>query len=129
MAVGVSIVHSPHVPRLVRLPPGHLHALRNALFIDGIHVLDPPTHPAAFVVRLVLETREGARVLPFPASPSAAAAHKDLARTGAHGAESRRIAPEPQLLPAQIGEPSKTCGHVRDTANRDHAQHDTPAAT
>src|SRR5437763_12916429 len=47
----------------VRRPPGHLDALLNALFIDGIHVLDPPTHPAAFVVRLVLETREGARVL------------------------------------------------------------------
>src|SRR5439155_12125622 len=50
----------------------------NALSIDGIHVLDPPTHPAAFVLRLVRETSEGARVLPFPASPLAAPTHKDL---------------------------------------------------
>src|SRR5205814_8507921 len=99
MAVRVSHVHFPHVPRHVRRPPGHLDALLNALFIDGIHVLDPPTHPAAFVARLVLATREGARVLPFPASPLAAAAHTDLARTGAHCADSRRRAPARQLPP------------------------------
>src|SRR5438874_13117552 len=113
MTVGMPHVHFPHVPRHVRRRPGYLDALLNALFIDGIHVLDPPTHPAAFVVRLVLETREGARVLPFPASPLAAAAHKDLARTGAHGAESRRLAPAPQLLPAQSGAPSKPSLHFR----------------
>src|SRR6266853_5779218 len=89
MAVGMSHVHFPHVPRHVRRWPGHLDALLIALFINGIHVLDPPTHPAPFVLRLVLETREGARVLPFPASPLPAATHEDLARTGANGAESR----------------------------------------
>src|SRR2546430_17478581 len=88
MAVGVSHVHFPHVPRHVRGPPGHLDALLDALFIDGIHVVDPPTHPAAFVVRLVLETREGARVLPFPASPLAAATHEDLR------SEERRVGKE-----------------------------------
>src|SRR5437773_447229 len=76
MTVGMSHVHFPHVPRHVRRRPGHLDALLNALFIDGIHVFDPPAHPAAFVLRLVLETREGARVLPFPASPLAAATHR-----------------------------------------------------
>src|SRR5256885_16166344 len=100
MAVGMSHVHFPHVPRHVRRGPGHLNALLIALFINGIHVLDPPTHPAAFVLRLVLETREGARVLPFPASPLPAATHEDLARTGANGAESRGVAPAPQLLPS-----------------------------
>src|SRR5207247_1110106 len=118
MAVRVSHVHFPHVPRHVRRPPGHLDALLNALFIDGIHVLDPPTHPAAFVVRLVLETREGARVLPFPASPLAAAAHKDLARTGAHGAESRRIALAPYLLPAPFDEPCTNVVLVGHIVNR-----------
>src|SRR2546430_16230936 len=108
MAVRMSHVHFPHVPRHVRRPPGHLDALLNALFIDSIHVLDPPAHPAPFVLRLVLETRERARVLPFPASPLAAATQKDLARTGANGAEPRRVAPAPQLLPAQLGEPRKT---------------------
>src|SRR6266513_4352613 len=88
MAVGMPHVHFPHAPRHVRRPPGHLDALLHALFIDGIHVRDPPAHPAAFVLRLVLETREGVRVLPFPASPLAAATHEDLARTGANGAES-----------------------------------------
>src|SRR5947199_4693675 len=109
MAVGVSHMHFPHVPRHVRRPPGHLDALLNALFIDGIHVLDPPTHPAAFVVRLVLETREGARVLPFPASPLSAAAYKDLARTGSSGGEHHRLVTTAQLLPAQFGGPSKLC--------------------
>src|SRR6266481_4350370 len=70
MAVGMSHVHFPHVPRHVRRWPGHLDALLIALFINGIHVLDPPTHPAPFVLRLVLETREGARVFfPFPRPP------------------------------------------------------------
>src|SRR5256885_13265310 len=100
MTVGMPHVHFPHVPRHVRRRPRYLDALLNALVIDGIHVLDPPTHPAALVLRLVLETREGARVLPFPASPLAAATHEDLARTGANGAESRRVAPTPQLFPA-----------------------------
>src|SRR5256886_17563238 len=100
MAVGMSHVHFPHVPRHVRRRPGHVDALLNPLFIDGIHVLDPPTHPAPLVLRLVLETREGARVLPFPASPLAAATYKDLAGTGANGTESRRVAPAPQLLPS-----------------------------
>src|SRR3989449_10319195 len=89
MAVRMSHVHFSYVPRHVRRRPGHLDALLNALLIDSIHVLDPPAHPAAFVLRLVLETREGACVLPFPASPLAAATHKDLARTGANGAKSR----------------------------------------
>src|SRR5438552_16130779 len=124
MTVGMSHVHFPHVPRHVRRRPGHLDALLNALFIDGIHVFDPPAHPAAFVLRLVLETREGARVLPFPASPLAAATHEDLARTGANGTESRRVAPAPQLLPAQLGEPRKTGVHVRDIENRGHAVND-----
>src|SRR5256885_16240205 len=100
MTVGMPHVHFPHVPRHVRRRPGYLDALLNALFVDRIHVLDPPTHPAALVLRLVLETREGARVLPFPASPLAAATHEDLARTGANGTESRRVAPAPQLLPS-----------------------------
>src|SRR5213594_653020 len=124
MAVGMSHVHFPHVPRHVRRRPGHLDALLNALVIDGIHVLDPPAHPAAFVLRLVLETREGARVLSFAASPLPAATHKDLARTGANGAESRRVAPAPQLLPAQLGEPRETGVHVRDIENRGHAVND-----
>src|SRR2546430_17694153 len=112
------IVQFPHVPRHVRLPPCYLDALLHALFIHGVHVLDPPAHPAAFVLRLVLETREGARVLPFPASPLAAATHKDLARTGANGAESRRVGPTPQLLPGQFGESRKTAGHVRAIGKR-----------
>src|SRR5437667_2680148 len=128
MAVGMSHVHFSHVPGHVRRRPGHLDALLNAVFIDGIHVLDPPAHPAAFVLRLVLETREGARVLPFPASSLAAATHKDLARTGADGAESRRVAPAPQLLPAQLGEPCKTGVHVRDIENRGYAVNDHCAA-
>src|SRR5204863_7357864 len=118
MAVRLSHVHFPHVPRHVRRPPGHLDALLNALFIDGIHVRDPPTHPAAFVLGLVLETREGARVLPFPASPLAAATHEDLARTRPNGTESRRVAPAPQLLPAQLGERRKTGVHARDIETR-----------
>src|SRR5438094_526517 len=122
MAVGMSHVHFPHVPRHVRRRPRHLDALLNALFIDGIHVLDPPTHPAAFVLRLVLETSEGARVLPFPASALAAATHKDLARTGANGAKSRRVAPAPHLFPPQLGEPRKTGVHVRHIENRGHAK-------
>jgi len=69
------------------------HALRNALCIDGIHVLDPPTHPAALVLRLVLETREGARVLPFPASPLA-----PRHRKFSHGPEP--TAPNPVGRPA-----------------------------
>src|SRR5438552_15545590 len=113
MAVGMSHVHFPHVPRHVRRRPRHLDALLNALFIDGIHVLNPPTHPAAFVLRLVLETSEGARVLPFAASALAAATHKDLARTGANGAKSRRVAPAPQLFPAQLGAPRNTGVPVR----------------
>src|SRR6266851_1286955 len=121
MAVGMSHVHFPHVPRHVRRRPGHLDALLKALFIDGIHVLDPPAHPAAFVLRLVLETREGTRVLPFPPSPLAAATHKDLAPTGPNRPESCWVAPAPQLLPAQYGEPRKTGVHVRDIENRGHA--------
>src|SRR3989442_7490010 len=128
MAVGMSHVHFPHVPRHVFRRPGHLDALLNALFIDGIHVLDPPAHPAPFVLRLVLETCEGARVLPFPASPLAAATHEDLARTGANGAESRGVAPAPQLLPAQLGEPCKTSVHVRDIENWGHVVNDHCAA-
>src|SRR5882672_5007903 len=128
MAVGMSHVHFSHVPRHIRRRPGHLDPLLNAFFIDGIHVLDPPAHPTAFVLRLVLETREGARVLPFSASPLAAATHKDLARTGANGAESRWVAPAPQLLPAQRGEPCKTGVHVRDIENRGHAVNDHSAA-
>src|SRR6267142_1448645 len=120
----VSHVHFSYVPRHVRRRPGHLDPLLNAFFIDGIHVLDPPAHPTAFVLRLILETREGARVLPLPASPLAAATHKDLARTGADGAESRRVAPAPQLLPAQLGEPPKTVVHVRDIENRGHTVND-----
>src|ERR1700739_214636 len=103
MAVGMSHVHFPHVPRHVRRRPGHLDALLNALIIDRIHVLDPPAHPAPFVLRLVLETRERARIPPFPAPPLAAPTHEDLAGTGANSAESRRVAPAPQLLPAQLG--------------------------
>src|SRR2546421_12813527 len=99
MAVGMSHVHFPHVPRHVRRRPGHVDALFNALFIDGIHFLDPPTHPAPLFLRLVLETREGARVLPFPSSSLAAATHKDLSGTGAYGSESRAIAHAPTLLP------------------------------
>src|SRR5437773_12411309 len=118
MAVGMSHVHFPHVPRHVRRRPRHLDALLNALFIDGIHVLDPPTHPAAFVLRLVLETSEGARVLPFPASALDAATHNDLARTGAHGAKSRRVATAPHLFPPQLGETRKTSDYVRHLANR-----------
>src|SRR3989442_9722777 len=128
MAVGMSHVHFPHVPRHVRRRPGHLDALLNAFSIDGIHVLDPPAHPAPFVLRLVLETREAARVIPFPASSLATAAHTDLARTGANGAESRRVAPAPQLLPAQLGEPRKPGVHVRDIENRGHAVNDHCAA-
>src|SRR5437016_13080366 len=111
MTVGMSHVHFPHVPRHVRRRPGHLDALLNALFIDGVHVLDPPAHPAAFVLRLVLETREGARVLPFPVSPLAAATHDDLARTGANGTESRRVVPAPPPLPAQLDDPRNTGVH------------------
>src|SRR5438874_12113753 len=121
-------VHFPHVPGHVRRPPGDLDALLHALFMDGVHVLDPPAHPAAFVLRLVLETRERACVLPLPASPLAAATHKDLARTGANGAESRRVAPTPQLLPAQFGEPRKTGVHVRDIENRGYVVNDHCAA-
>src|SRR5436190_20363868 len=128
MAVGMSHVHFPHVPRHVRRRPGHLDALLHALFIDGIHVLNPPAHPAAFVLRLILETREGARVLPLPASPLAAATHEDLAWTGANGAKSRRVAPAPQLLPAQLGEPCKTGVHIRDIENWGHAVNDHRAA-
>src|SRR5947199_8464645 len=102
MAVGMSHVHFPHVPRHVRRRPRHLNALLNALFIDGIHVLDPPTHPAAFVLRLVLEPSAGASVLPFSASPLAAATHKHLAGAGANGAKSLRVAPGPHLLPDQL---------------------------
>jgi len=36
-------MHFPHVPRHVRRPPGHLDALLDALFIDGIHVVDVDT--------------------------------------------------------------------------------------
>src|SRR6185503_3585509 len=128
MAVGMSHVHFPHVPRHVRRRPGHLDALLNALIIDGIHVLDPPTHPAAFVLCLVLKTRESARIPSFPASPLAAPTHEDLARTGANGAESRRVAPTPQLLPAEFGEPCKTGVHVRDIENWGHAVNDHCAA-
>src|SRR5207244_11661020 len=103
-------------------------ALLNALSIDVIHVLDPPTHPAAFVLRLVLETSEGARVLLFPASALAAATHKDLARTGANGAKSRRVGPAPQLFPAQLGELRKTGVHVRHIENWGHAVNDHCAA-
>src|SRR5437867_1184972 len=124
----MSHVHFPHVPRHVRRRPGHLDALLHALFMEGIHVLDPPTHPAAFVLRLVLETGESARVLPFPASPLAAATHEDLAWTGANGAKPRRVAPAPQLLPAQLGEPCKTGVHVRDIENWGHAVNDHCAA-
>src|SRR5205823_7602063 len=128
MTVGMPHVHFPYVPGHVRRRPGYLDALLNALFIDGIHVLDPPAHPAALVLRLVLETRERARVLPFPASPLAAATHKDLARTGANGAESRRVAPTPQLFPAQFGKPRKTGVHVRDIENRGYVVNDHCAA-
>src|SRR5438105_8723759 len=128
MTVGMAHVHFSHVPRHVRRRPGHLDALLNAFLVDGIHVLDPPAHPAAFVLCLVLETLEGARVLPFPASPLAAATHKNLARTGANGAESRRVAPTPQLFPAQFGEPRKTGVHVRDIENRGHTVNDHCAA-
>src|SRR5690348_16248894 len=128
MAVGMSHVHFTHVPRHVLRRPGHLDALLNALFIDGIHVLDPPAHPAALDLRLVLETREGARVLPFPTSPLAAATHEDLARTGANGPESRRVAPAPQLPPAQLGKPCKAGVHVRDIQNWGHAVNDHCAA-
>src|SRR5258708_24947029 len=128
MTVGMSHVHFPHVPRHVRRRPRHFDALLHAVFMDGIHVLDPPPHPAAFVLRLVLETSEGARVLPFPTSPLAAATHEDLARTGAHGAKSRRVAPAPQLLPAQFREPYKTGVHVRDIENGGHAVNDHGAA-
>src|SRR3989440_10332007 len=121
MTVGMAHLHISHVRRHCRRRPGPLDALLNAFLVDGIHVLDPPAHPAAFVLCLVLETREGARVLPFPASPLAAATHKDLARTGANGAESRRVAPAPQLLPAQPGEPCKTGVHVPDIENPGHA--------
>src|SRR2546421_1273180 len=128
MTVGMPHVHFPHVPRHVRGRPGYLDALLNALFMDGIHVLDPPAHPAPLVLRLVLETCEGARVRPFPASPLAAATHKDLARTGPNGAESRRVAPAPQLFPAQFGEPRKTGVHVRDIENRGYVVNDHCAA-
>src|SRR5207302_10967569 len=99
-----------------------------ARIIDGLNVLDTPTHPSSFAVRPVLLTREGARILPYPASPLAAATHEDLPRTGAHGAESRRVAPAPQLLPPQLGEPSKTSVHVRIIENQGHAVNDHCAA-
>src|SRR5438128_1594035 len=69
MAVGMSHMHFPHVPRHVRRRPGHLDALPNALFIDGIHVLDPPTHPAALSC---VSSSKLAKVLvffPFPRPP------------------------------------------------------------
>src|SRR5512143_2222334 len=121
MTVGMSHVHFAHVPRHVRRRPSHLNALLDALFVDGIHILDPPGHPATLVLRLVFECRECARVRPSPASPLAAATHEDLARTTADGAESRRVAPAPQLLPAQLGEPRKAGVHVRDIQNWCHA--------
>src|SRR2546430_5316477 len=38
------------------------------------------------------------------------------------------VAPAPQLLPAQLGEPRKTGVHVRDIENRGHAVNDHGAA-
>src|SRR5919109_4976008 len=105
MAVWMSHMHFAHAPWHVRGRPGHLDALLDALVINRIDVLDPPAHPAALVLRLVFERRECARVLPFSASALAAATHKDLARAGADGAESSRVAPAPQLRPAQLREP------------------------
>src|SRR5438094_8597420 len=67
MAVGMSHVHFAHVPRHIRRGPGHLDALREALFVDGIHVLHPPAHPAALILRLVVERCERARVRSFAA--------------------------------------------------------------
>src|SRR6266850_1860500 len=64
--IGMPHVHLARVPRMVRWRPGDFDALREAVLMDRVDVVDPDRHPDAFVSRLVavLAERHFRRALP-----------------------------------------------------------------
>src|ERR1043166_5626856 len=111
-------VHLAHVPRHVRGRPRDLQPLLDAAALDGVDVVDPDRHPHALVAALVplgAECHQRVALAP-PALP--VLAEEDLAVAGRDGAERRRGAPLPPLLPAELLEPREALPDARDVQDR-----------
>src|SRR5262245_34983688 len=121
VAVRMADVHLPHAPWLVGRRPGHLEALREAPLVDGVHVVHPDRHPAALVRGIVAVGSSRFRERAPPPASLRVQAEEDLEPSGADAAESRRVAPVPPLLPAELLEPHEALLDVGDVQDRSQA--------
>src|SRR5262249_23879562 len=111
-------VHLAYVPGHVGRRPGYLDSLSQTLLMDRVDVMHPPAHPAALVVGLVLPGLERGGVGSLAAAALSAVTPEEFAGARANGAEANRVAPAPELLPAELGEPGEAGFHVRDVEDR-----------
>src|SRR5262245_9093431 len=100
MAIRMAEMHFAHVPRFVGRRHGDVEPGSDTNFMHLVHVVDPNRHPYAAVRRLVAFMGEGGSVGALAAPALRALAEKNAGFTGTDRAESRRIAPVPELLPA-----------------------------
>src|SRR6185436_18284914 len=117
MSVRMPDVHLADVPGHVRGGPGDLDLLCFAVALDRVDVVDPDRHPDALVAALVALGAEGHQRLALAPPALPVLAEEDLAGAGADGAEGRRIAPVPGLLPAELLEPGEALADVRHVQN------------
>ena len=71
-------MHLAYIPGHVARGPQHLDSLLKTLGVAGINIIDPPTHPAAFVRLLATLNAEGAGVAALASTTLAVAAQEDL---------------------------------------------------
>src|SRR4029079_15918508 len=121
VAVGMPHVHLAHAPRHVRRRPSDGESLSDAVRVHRVDVVDPDRHPHALLLAVVAVGAERPLHRAPPASALAVLAEEDLARARAHAAEPWRIAPVPDLLPAELLEPFEGLSDVGDVQDRRQA--------
>src|SRR5580765_8457072 len=108
MAVRMANVHFTDVPFHIGRRPGHVEALIETSFVNGVNILDPDRHPYAAFTSVVTCRAKGHRHIALSSASLAVQAEKDLTYTRTDTAERRRIAPVPALFPTKLLKPFDT---------------------
>ena len=104
-------VHLANAPRHICGWPRDLNILFQAVLVDRVDVVDPNTHPNAFVC-FFPTVAKSRRVRSLSASALSALAQKDLTFAGAHCAKRWRVAPLKAFAPAELFKPGEALADI-----------------
>src|SRR5262245_12066113 len=107
-------VHLSNVPLHARWRPGNIESLFEAMLVNSIDVVYPYRYPRSFVCAFIAIRAERHFVVTFASAALTSFAEKNLAISRADATETRRVAPIPRLLPAELFEPGEALPDIRD---------------